>query len=642
MPAITLADGSIKSFDHDVTLAEVAMAIGPGLAKVALAGEIAGKLYDMSYVLSADCALRLITDKDAEGLEIIRHSSAHLLAHAVQLLYEDAQVTIGPVIENGFYYDFHYPPGFSDKDLADIEACMSDIVKKNYVIERIEMPRDEAVTLFTDMGEKYKAEIIASIPTDEAITLYKQDTFTDLCRGPHVPNTGMLKAFKLTKVAGAYWRGDSNNEMLQRIYGTAWPDKKQLKAYLALQAEAERRDHRKGLVKFDLGHFSELAPGMFFWHENGWVIYREIQKYLTERFEESDYHLVSTPQLVDVKLWEASGHLDKFSDDMFLLDTANRQYAIKPMNCPCHVEIYKQGKRSYRELPLRLAEYGSCHRNEPSGALHGLMRLRNFVQDDGHIFCTTDQIHDEVCGFIKQLQAIYHDFGFTDIQVKLSTRPEKRVGTDAMWDKSEAVLSGILDSMSLDWALLPGEGAFYGPKIEFSLKDCIGRLWQCGTVQLDFSMPERLDAQYIDDTGSALPPVMIHRATLGSIERFIGILLEHYDKQLPLWLTPKQVIVLNITDNQVEYAEKIVNTLKKQGIRAHKDLRNEKIGYKIRTYSLEHIPYMIIVGDKEMEQDTVSVRIVGGDQLEGISLTDFLARLQEEIKQRCVAGGQKH
>jgi threonyl-tRNA synthetase len=613
MPTITLTDGSTRSFDKAISAFDVAMDIGPGLANAALAAKINGELVDLSTEIATDVELAIVTGRDEEGLEIIRHSTAHLMAQAVKRLYPKVQVTIGPVIENGFFYDFSSEHHFTDKELAEITSEMKKIVKQKLIVERHTMSRNEAISLFENMGEKYKAEIIRDIPEDQTLSLYKQGEFVDLCRGPHVPNTSKLKVFKLMHVAGAYWRGNSDNEMLQRIYGTAWGDKKDLKQYLHMLEEAEKRDHRKLGKRMDLFHFQEEAPGMVFWHPNGWSIYQAVQQHMRKKLNLRDYKEINTPQVVDFSLWEQSGHADKFGDDMFAVESEGRKFAIKPMNCPCHVQVYNQGLKSYRDLPLRLAEFGSCHRNEPSGALHGLMRVRGFVQDDAHIFCTEKQIQDEVSEFIDFLHEIYQDFGFTDIIYRLSTRPESRVGSDEIWDKSEQALATALDNKKLDWQELPGEGAFYGPKIEFSLKDCLGRVWQCGTIQVDFSMPNRLDASFIGEDGNKHAPVMLHRAILGSFERFLGILIEHHAGNLPFWLSPIQAVIMNITDAQSEYAAKLAKELKNNGFRVKLDLRNEKIGYKIREHTLEKCAYMLVVGNKEMDNGTVTVRKLNGD-----------------------------
>jgi threonyl-tRNA synthetase len=631
MPQITLPDGSHRSFDHPVTVMDVANDIGPGLARATLAGKVNGKLVDASFLIEDDAELAIVTERDEDGLEVIRHSTAHLLAQAVKALYPETQVTIGPVIEDGFYYDFARPEPFTEADLAKIEKKMGELAKQDFAVSRSVMSRDEAVKFFRDMGEEYKAEIIESIPKDEALSLYQQGEFIDLCRGPHVPSTGKLKAFKLMKVAGAYWRGDSNNEMLQRVYGTAWSDKKALKAYLHRLEEAEKRDHRRLGRQLNLFHSQEEAPGMVFWHDHGWTVYQQVEQYIRNRLREHGYQEVKTPQVVDRVLWEKSGHWDKFRDDMFITESEKRTYAIKPMNCPCHVQIYNQGLKSYRDLPLRMAEFGSCHRNEPSGTLHGLMRVRNFTQDDAHIFCTEDQIQDEVSAFIDLLFSVYADFGFEDIIIKLSTRPEQRVGADEVWDKAEHALERALNTKGLAWDLQPGEGAFYGPKIEFSLRDCLGRVWQCGTIQVDFSMPGRLDAHYIAEDGSKQVPVMLHRAILGSLERFIGILIEHHAGTFPLWLAPVQAVVMDITDRQAEYVRNLEKTLKKHGLRVIADLRNEKIGFKIREHTLQKIPYMLVVGDREVENSTVAVRTRSGEDLGSLTIDDLVAKLTEEV-----------
>lgn len=610
---------------------DVALSIGAGLAKATLAGKINDKLVDASTPIQEDSTLQIITVKDNEGIEIIRHSTAHLLAQAVKQLFPDAQVTIGPVIENGFFYDFAYQRSFTPEDLEAIEARMQKLAAEDNVVTRSVLSRDEAVKFFKNLGETYKAEIIESIPANEDLSLYTQGEFTDLCRGPHVPSTGKLKAFKLMKIAGAYWRGDSNNEMLQRIYGTAWTDKKELQDYLHRLEEAEKRDHRKLAKTLDLFHTQEEAPGMVFWHEKGWILYQQIEQYVREKLRTHGYGEVKTPQIVDRSLWEKSGHWDKFGAMIFTTHSENRDYAIKPMNCPCHVQIYNQGIKSYRDLPIRLAEFGSCHRNEPSGTLHGLMRVRNFVQDDAHIFCTEGQIQDEVSTFIDMLFDVYKDFGFNEVIIKLSTRPENRVGDDAVWDKAESALELALNNKNLAWDLQPGEGAFYGPKIEFSLKDCIGRVWQCGTIQVDFSMPGRLGATYIAEDGSKQVPVMLHRAILGSLERFTGILIEQYAGTFPLWLAPVQLVLLTIADRHAEYAANIAKDLEKQGIRVKLDLRNEKIGFKIREHSMQRVPYLVILGDKELEDQMVTVRTQKGDDLGSLSIEDFANRLKESI-----------
>ena len=631
MPVITLPDGSERSFDNPVTVYDVAADIGPGLAKATLAGRVDNALVDASHLIEQDARLAIITAKDEAGIEIIRHSTAHLLAQAVKQLFPQAQVTIGPMIEEGFYYDFSFERPFTPDDLKAIEARMRELVKANILIERSTMGRDEAIAYFRGMGEEYKAEIIEDIPADQMLSLYRQGDFTDLCRGPHVPSTGHLKVFKLMKLAGAYWRGNADNEMLQRIYGTAWKDKKELKAYLHRLEEAEKRDHRKIGKALDLFHMQEEAPGMVFWHDKGWSIYLVVQEYIRNKLRLNGYQEVHTPQVIDRTLWEKSGHWEKFGDMIFTTHSENRDYAIKPMNCPAHVQIYNHGLKSHRDLPLRLAEFGSCHRNEPSGTLHGLMRVRNFVQDDAHIFCTEGQIASEVSDFIDLLFEVYRDFGFDDVLVILSTRPEERVGDDAVWDKAEDALEAVLNEKELDWTLQPGEGAFYGPKIEFSLRDCLNRVWQLGTIQLDFSMPGRLDAHYIAEDNSKQVPVMLHRAILGSLERFIGILIEHYAGLLPTWLAPKQVAVLNITDRQAKYAEKITDNLNEQGLRAYSDLRNEKIGYKIRQHTIERTPYLLVVGDREMEDGTVAVRTRKGEDLGVMSAEEFTLKVQKEV-----------
>ncbi len=634
MPIIHLPDGSQRSFDHPVTVADVATDIGPGLAKAALAGKVDGRLVDTRFVIDHDAQLAIITGRDEEGLEVIRHSTAHLLAQAVKMLFPQAQVTIGPVIDNGFYYDFSYPRSFSLQDLAQIERKMEELARQDFSVERTVMPRDEAVRFFRDLGEDYKAEIIASIPQDQDISLYRQGEFIDLCRGPHVPSTGKLKAFKLTKLAGAYWRGDSNNAMLQRIYGTAWQDKKALKAYLHRIEEAEKRDHRRLGRQLDLFHVQEEAPGMVFWHDKGWTIYQQIEQYIRARLRLVGYQEIKTPQVVDRVLWEKSGHWEKFRADMFTTESEKRTFAIKPMNCPCHVQVFNQGLKSYRDLPLRLAEFGSCHRNEPSGTLHGLMRVRGFTQDDAHIFCTEAQIQEEVAAFIDLLYSVYADFGFNEIIVKLSTRPAQRVGADALWDKAEQALETALNAKGLAWVLQPGEGAFYGPKIEFSLKDCLERVWQCGTIQVDFSMPGRLGAEYVAEDGTRQVPVMLHRAILGSMERFIGILIEQHAGAFPLWLAPVQAVVLNITDAQAEYVQNVTQTLLESGFRVTSDLRNEKIGFKIREHTLQKVPYLLVVGDREVENQTVAVRTRSGDDVGSLSLEALVQRLAVEIADR--------
>ncbi|MFT5888334.1 MAG: threonyl-tRNA synthetase [Zhongshania sp.] len=640
MPVITLPDGSQRVFDHAVSVADVAMDIGPGLAKAALAGRVNGKLVDTSFVIADDAELGIITERDEEGVDIIRHSTAHLLAMAVQDIFPGAQVTIGPVIEDGFYYDFAYERAFTPEDLEKIEARMSELSADDLAVSRVVMSREEAVKAFADLGEEYKVEIIKDLPGNEDISVYKQGDWMDLCRGPHVPSTGKLNAFKLTKVAGAYWRGDQANAMLQRIYGTAWGNKKALKAYLNRIAEAEKRDHRKVAKKLDLFHMQEEAPGMVFWHPKGWSIYQAIEQYMRAKQHKNGYQEIRTPQVVDISLWEKSGHADKFADGMFTLTADERTFAVKPMNCPCHVQIFNQGLRSYRDLPLRLAEFGSCHRNEPSGSLHGIMRVRGFTQDDAHIFCTEKQIQPEVASFIDFLHEVYEDFGFSEVIYRLSTRPEQRVGSDADWDRSEKALELALDSKGLPWELLPGEGAFYGPKIEFSLKDCIGRVWQLGTIQVDLSMPGRLGAQYVDEAGQRQTPVMLHRAILGSFERFIGILIEHYEGAFPVWLAPIQAVVCNITDNQADYVTKVQDLLRECGFRVDADLRNEKIGFKIREHTIQKVPFLFVVGDKEVETNTVSVRARSGEDLGSVSINDLSKLLADSVAKRSRANSE--
>ncbi len=634
MPRVTLPDGSLREFPAPVTVAAVAASIGAGLAKAALAGRIDGRLVDTSHVIDGDVRLEIVTARDADGLEIIRHSGAHLLAQAVKSLFPDAQVTIGPVIEDGFYYDFAYQRPFTPEDLAAIEERMQELAGAGLAVSRTEMDRDEAVAFFRGLGEEYKAEIIAAIPAGEEISLYRQGDFIDLCRGPHVPDTGKIQAFKLTKVAGAYWRGDPANAMLQRVYGTAWASRKDLDAYLQRQIEAEKRDHRKLGRRLDLFHVQEEAPGMVFWHPRGWVVYTEIERYMRDMQRANGYREIRTPQLVDFSLWQRSGHADKFGKDMFSLQVDERAFAIKPMNCPCHVQVYNQGLRSYRDLPLRLAEFGSCHRNEPSGSLHGIMRVRGFTQDDAHIFCTEDQIQEEVARFIHFLHRIYADFGFDEVIYRLSTRPEQRVGADEVWDRAEQALADALNNQGLAWELLPGEGAFYGPKIEFSLRDSIGRVWQLGTIQVDFSMPDRLGAQYVDADDQRRVPVMLHRAVLGSFERFIGILIEHYEGAFPVWLAPVQAAVLNITDRQAQYAEAVAEALQNKGFRVENDLRNEKIGFKIREHTLLKTPYLLVVGDREMEAQSVAVRTREGEDLGSMSLESLLDLLDGSVRER--------
>ena len=637
MPTITLPDGSSRQYPNPVSVLDVAADIGPGLAKATLAGVVDGTLVDASHTMSDDASLSVVTTKSDEALPLLRHSTAHLLAQAVKQLFPTAQVTIGPVIEEGFFYDFAFERAFTPEDRTLIEARMAELVEQAIPLERSTLPRDEAVSFFKSLGEDYKAEIIADIPSDETLSLYQQGDFTDLCRGPHVPNTKHLKAFKLTKLAGAYWRGDSNNVMLQRIYGTAFAQPKELKTYLHNVAEAEKRDHRRIGKQLDLFHLQDEAPGMVFWHPKGWAIYRAVESYMRSVQLDEGYEEIKTPQVVDFSLWERSGHADKFGDDMFTVETDDRQYAVKPMNCPCHVQVFNQGLKSYRDLPMRLAEFGSCHRNEMSGALHGIMRVRAFTQDDGHIFCTESQIQEEVSRFIDFLHKVYDDFGFTDVIYRLSTRPPNRVGSDEAWDKSEKALADALDAKGLPWEELPGEGAFYGPKIEFSLKDCIGRVWQCGTMQVDFSMPGRLDASYVDETGERQVPVMLHRAILGSFERFIGILIENFEGKLPLWLAPTQVVVMNITDKQSSFVVEAAKVLQNSGLRVETDLRNEKIGFKIREWTLQRVPYLLVAGDREVESDSLAVRTRDGKDLGVIKLEDLNLMLKNEVALRSAA-----
>jgi threonyl-tRNA synthetase len=635
MPVITLPDGSQKAFDRPVSVAEVASSIGAGLARAALAGRVDDQLVDTSHVIEADARLSIVTPKDPAGLEIIRHSTAHLLAQAVQSLFPDAQVTIGPVIEDGFYYDFAFKRPFTPEDIAAIEARMKELASKDLPVERRLMGRDEAVAYFKGIGEHYKAEIIASIPAGQDISLYGQGDWVDLCRGPHVPSTGRLKAFKLTKLAGAYWRGDSRNEMLQRIYGTAWQDEAALKAYLLRLEEAEKRDHRKLGRELDLFHFQEESPGAVFWHPKGWTLFQQLIGYMRDTQRTAGYQEVNTPEILDRELWARSGHLEKFGENMFLTQTPDeRVYAIKPMNCPGHIQVFNQGLRSYRDLPLRFCEFGKVHRYEPSGALHGLMRVRAFTQDDAHVFCTEDQITAESVAITDLILGIYRDFGFDDIRIKFSDRPEKRVGSDAIWDRAEAALRSAAEAAGLELEYNPGEGAFYGPKLEFVLRDAIGRDWQCGTLQVDFNMPERLGASYVGDDSQRRTPVMLHRAMFGSLERFCGILLEHHAGRLPTWLAPVQVAILNITDRQAEYAGAVQEILKNQGVRAAADLRNEKIGFKIREHTLQRVPYLIVVGDREAQNNEVAVRTRSGKDLGSMPLEQLLQRLAAEIASR--------
>jgi threonyl-tRNA synthetase len=634
MPVITLPDGSKREYAESVTVAQVAASIGAGLAKAALAGKVDGVLVDTSHLIENDAALAIVTDKDADGLEIIRHSTSHLMAYAVKELFPEAQVTIGPVIENGFYYDFSYKRPFTPEDLVAIEKRMVELAKKDFPVVREVKPRDEAVAYFKGLGEHYKAEIIASIPADQDVSLYREGDFTDLCRGPHVPSTGKLKVFKLMKLAGAYWRGDSKNEMLQRIYGTAWAKKEEQEAYLHMLEEAEKRDHRRLGRGLDLFHMQDEAPGMVFWHPKGWAVWQEIEQYMRQVYRDNGYQEVRCPQIIDRSLWEKSGHWDNYKDNMFTTESEKHDYAIKPMNCPGHVQVFNADMRSYRDLPLRYGEFGSCHRNEPSGALHGLMRVRGFVQDDGHIFCTEEQIQAEVTAFNALVLKVYKDFGFHDVAVKLALRPDKRVGSDEVWDKAEVALREALTASGMEWVELPGEGAFYGPKIEFHIKDAIGRSWQCGTVQVDFSMPGRLGAEYVGEDNARHVPVMLHRAILGSLERFIGILIENHAGNLPLWLAPVQAVVLNISENQAAYAAQVADRLRAEGLRAEADLRNEKITYKIREHSMQKRPYLLVVGDKEKEAGLVAVRARGNQELGQMSLEALLERISRERIER--------
>ncbi len=632
---ITFPDGAVKQVEAPTTGIEIANGISSGLRRNAVAINVNGEQWDLSREITTDVTVDIITRDTEEGLEVLRHDAAHVMAEAVKELYPETQVTIGPSIENGFYYDFARDEAFTPEDLDKIEGRMKEIVKRNETIDREVWDRNEAISYFKSIGEVYKAEIISDLPESETITVYRQGEFLDLCRGPHLPSTGILRdGFKLTKLAGAYWRGDSNNAQLQRIYGTAWSDKKQLKAYLKRMEEAEKRDHRKLGKALDLFHIQDEAPGSVFWHPKGWAVYQAVQQYMGAKQYERGYQEIRTPQVVDISLWEKSGHASKFGDDMFTLSTDDRNYAIKPMNCPCHVQVFNQGLKSYRDLPLRLVEFGSCHRNEPSGSLHGIMRVRSFVQDDGHIFVMEDQLQQEVSAFISLLHEIYKDFGFTDIIYRLSTRPEQRVGSDAVWDKAEQALIDALNSAELDWAELPGEGAFYGPKIEFSLKDAIGRVWQCGTIQVDFSMPGRLGAQFVAEDGSRQAPVMLHGAILGSLERFIGILIEEYEGAFPTWLAPEQVVIMNITDKQVNYCTELAKRFNSNGFRVKTDLRNEKIGFKIREHTLQRIPYLIVVGDKEVESQRVSIRTRKGEELGTMSVMEFEKHLQTDVSQR--------
>lgn len=634
MVAITLPDGSIKQFDGNTTVMQVAQSIGAGLAKATVAGRVNGQLVDASDPITTDATVEIITPKDDAGVEIIRHSTAHLLGHAVKQLYPDVKMVIGPVIDDGFYYDIYSERPFTPEDMAKIEARMMELINQDYDVIKKMTPRDEVIKTFLERGETYKLRLVEDMPDETHMGLYHHQEYIDMCRGPHVPNTRFLKAFKLTKMSGAYWRGDAKNEQLQRIYGTAWADKKQLKAYLQRLEEAEKRDHRKIGKALNLFHMQEQAPGMVFWHPNGWTIWQVLEQYMRKVQKDNGYLEIKTPQIVDRSLWEKSGHWDNYGEMMFTTASEKRDYAIKPMNCPCHVQVFNQGLKSYRDLPLRLAEFGSCHRNEPSGSLHGIMRVRGFTQDDAHIFCTNAQIRQEALNFIKLTLDVYKDFGFDHIQMKLSTRPEKRVGADKLWDLAEQALADALDNAGLDWELQAGEGAFYGPKIEFSLQDCIGRVWQCGTLQLDFNLPERLDAEFVGESGERERPVMLHRAILGSFERFIGILIEHYAGLFPAWLAPQQVVVMNITDKQADSVGDVVSKLNTKGYRAISDLRNEKIGFKIRERTLERIPFMLILGDKEVESGTVNVRTRAGDNLGSMNLDDFIKILDGAIEKK--------
>ena len=629
---ITLPDGSVKEFAKPITVAEVAQSIGAGLARAALAGKVNGRLVDTSFRIESDAELAIVTDQSAEGVEILRHSTAHLLAHAVKELFPDAQVTIGPVIENGFYYDFAYKRPFTPEDLAAIEKKMAELAKRDFAVTRKVLARNDAVKFFREQGEIYKAEIIQSIPEDQEISLYSQDKFIDLCRGPHVPSTGKLKVFKLMRVAGAYWRGDSKNEMLQRIYGTAWGRKEDQDAYLKMLEEAERRDHRRLGAQLDLFHMQEEAPGLVFWHPKGWILWQQVEQYMRRVYRDNGYHEVRGPQILDVSLWKRTGHWDNFRENMFFTESEKHQFAVKPMNCPGHILIYNKGIRSYRDLPLRYGEFGACHRNEPTGALHGLMRVRGFTQDDGHIFCTEDQILGECAAYTALLQKVYREFGFNEIVYKIATRPEKRIGSDEVWDKAEGALIQALKGSGVDYVISPGEGAFYGPKIEYSLRDAIGRLWQCGTMQVDFSMPGLLGAEYVGEDNARHTPVMLHRAIVGSMERFLGILIEHFGGAFPLWLAPEQAVVLNVSEHQAGYAESVAARLRSAGFRVGADLRNEKISYKIREHSLKKLPYQLVVGDKEKQAGSVAVRTRSGEDLGAMALDAFIGRLGSEAR----------
>lgn len=634
MVAITLPDGSVKEFDGATTVMQVAESIGPGLAKATVAGRVDGKLVDASDPITHDAKIEIVTPKDADGVDIIRHSCAHLLGHAVKQLYPDVKMVIGPVIEEGFYYDIFSETPFTPDDMSAIEKRMAELIKQNYDVIKKMTPRDEAIRIFKERNEDYKLKLINDMPEEKEFGLYFHQEYVDMCRGPHVPNTRFLKVFKLTKMSGAYWRGDAKNEQLQRIYGTAWADKKDLQAYITRIEEAEKRDHRKIGRQLNLFHMQEQSPGMVFWHPNGWTIYQVLEQYMRKVQKDNGYQEIKTPQIVDRSLWEKSGHWGNYATNMFTTSSESRDYAVKPMNCPCHVQVFNQGLKSYRELPIRLAEFGSCHRNEPSGSLHGLMRVRGFTQDDAHIFCTQAQIQEEVANFIKLTLDVYKDFGFDQIDMKLSTRPEKRVGTDESWDIAEKALAEALDSSGLEWEYLPGEGAFYGPKIEFSLKDSLGRVWQCGTIQVDPNMPERLDAEFVNENNERETPIMLHRAILGSFERFLGMLIEHYAGWMPVWLTPQQVVVMNITDKQSEACQNVVAELQNAGLRAISDLRNEKIGFKIRERTLERIPYMLVLGDKEVESGQVNVRTREGENLGVMSVADFIELVQKAVDQK--------
>jgi len=634
MVAITLPDGSVKNFEGNTTVMEVAQSIGTGLAKATVAGRVDGQLVDAHDPIAHDAKVEIVTPKDDDGVDIIRHSCAHLLGHAVKQLYPDVKMVIGPVIDDGFYYDIYSETPFTPEHMAAIEKRMMELIKQDYDVIKKITPRAEVIRIFEERGEDYKLKLINDMPGEEAFGLYHHQEYVDMCRGPHVPNTRFLKVFKLTKMSGAYWRGDAKNEQLQRIYGTAWADKKDLKAYIQRIEEAEKRDHRKIGKALNLFHMQEQAPGMVFWHANGWTIYQVLEQYMRKVQHDNGYEEIKTPQIVDRSLWERSGHWGNYATNMFTTSSENRDYAVKPMNCPCHVQVFNQGLKSYRDLPLRMAEFGSCHRNEPSGSLHGLMRVRGFTQDDAHIFCTQSQIQQEVADFIKLTLAVYEDFGFANIIMKLSTRPEKRVGSDESWDFAEKALADALDSSGLDWAYLPGEGAFYGPKIEFSLKDSLGRVWQCGTIQVDPNMPERLDAEFVNEQNEREVPIMLHRAILGSFERFIGILIENYAGWMPVWLAPQQVVVMNITDKQADACENVVNELKKAGLRAISDLRNEKIGFKIREKTLERIPYMLVLGDKEVESGSVNVRTREGENLGVMSVAEFITLAEAAVAEK--------